>query len=68
MIFVAIGRLAQLVELPLDVRAVMGSSPLASTKKRAPSNEGALFFFYIAKGLEGGAGVNDVPVGRQSRA
>ena len=26
------GRLAQLVEHPLDVRAVMGSSPLASTK------------------------------------
>ena len=29
------GRLAQLVEHPLDVRAVMGSSPLASTKKRS---------------------------------
>ena len=27
------GRLAQLVEHPLDVRAVMGSSPLASTNK-----------------------------------
>ncbi len=31
MIYPAIGRLAQLVEHPLDVRAVMGSSPLAST-------------------------------------
>ena len=29
------GRLAQLVEHPLDVRAVMGSSPLASTNKKA---------------------------------
>ena len=27
------GRLAQLVALPLDVREVRGSSPLASTKK-----------------------------------
>ena len=33
MIYPAIGRLAQLVEHPLDVRAVMGSSPLASTNR-----------------------------------
>ena len=40
------GRLAQLVALPLDVREVRGSSPLASTKnKRHPI--GCLLFLAI---------------------
>lgn len=37
------GHLAQLEEHPLDVRKVMGSSPLVSTNKR-PAKIGRVFF------------------------
>ena len=41
------GRLAQLVEHPLDVRAVMGSSPLASTIFFESTNFIVLSFFIM---------------------
>ena len=42
--YLASGRLAQLVEHSLDVRRVSGSSPLSSTKKRNHPRDG--FFFW----------------------
>ena len=40
------GRLAQLVEHPLDVRKAMGSSPLASTKIiSGRTRNGKIYFF-----------------------
>ncbi len=44
------GRLAQLVEHPLDVRAVEGSSPPASTKNKSTSSEVLLFLCLCPKG------------------
>ncbi len=43
------GRLAQLVELPLDVRKVTGSSPVPSTIKKPESNFAFRFFFCLQK-------------------
>ena len=40
------GRLAQLVELPLDVRKVTGSSPVPSTIKDASATADASFCFF----------------------
>lgn len=51
--------LAQLVEHPLDVRAVMGSSPLASTKSKEQYRK-TLFLAFCNTGLE-------IERGRQSR-
>ena len=39
------GRLAQLVEHPLDVRRVSGSSPLSSTMKTPRSKERGVFSY-----------------------
>ena len=45
------GRLAQLVELPLDVRKVTGSSPVPSTIRKSPLESQILmgFFFFCFK-------------------
>ena len=46
----------------------MGSSPVRVTRtKEAPPHGGASFVLNISRRDEKGAGVNDVPVARQSR-
>ena len=46
------GRLAQLVELPLDVRKVTGSSPVPSTIKQNGTRKCAVLFYHEIKGRE----------------
>ena len=65
------GRLAQLVELPLDVRKVTGSSPVPSTIRKSPLESRILmgFFFFcfqefsekMMEGAQKGAQLNNCP-------